>query len=111
MHMLVRKGVLVLVLALALVSVTACDTADTTGPDSTGQPGSTTADQTSLPPGWSVGYFEDVDNGGAEAKIALDGGDYTPASPDGMGGGVLVGVFVNDDATLIVTTVSTITAP
>ena len=64
MHMLVRKGVLALVLALALVSVTACDTTDTTGPDSTEQPGSTPADQTSVPntevSGMPVGFPADV---------------------------------------------------
>jgi hypothetical protein len=67
--------------------------------------------QDSLPAGWSVGYFEDVDDEGIEAKIALDGGDYTPADPEGVGGGVLVGVFANDDATLIVTTVTVMGAP
>ena len=67
--------------------------------------------QTSLPPGWSVGYFESRDRQGMEAKIALDGGDYPPADPEGVGGGVLVGVFDNDDATLIVTTVNVVTTP
>ncbi|MDF1543423.1 MAG: hypothetical protein P1P71_09960 [Anaerosomatales bacterium] len=67
--------------------------------------------QTSLPSGWSVGYFESEDNQGMEAKIALDGGDYTPVDPEGVGGGVLVGVFENDDATLIVTTVTVMEAP
>ncbi|MFU8891228.1 MAG: hypothetical protein ACNA76_06165 [Anaerosomatales bacterium] len=67
--------------------------------------------QGSLPSGWSVGYFESEDNQGMEAKIALDGGDYTPADPEGVGGGVLVGVFENDDATLIVTTVTVMEAP
>jgi hypothetical protein len=64
-----------------------------------------------LPAGWSVGYFESEDNQGMEAKIALDGGDYTPADPEGVGGGVLVGVFANDDATLIVTTVTVMGTP
>lgn len=67
--------------------------------------------QNSLPSGWSVGYFESEDNQGMEAKIALDGGDYTPADPEGMGGGVLVGVFDIDDVTLIVTTVTVMEAP
>lgn len=67
--------------------------------------------QTSLPPGWSVGYFESRDRQGMEAKIALDGGDYPPADPEGVGGGVLVGVFDNDNATLIVTTVNVMTTP
>jgi hypothetical protein len=67
--------------------------------------------QNSLPSGWSVGYFESEDNQGMEAKIALDGGDYTPADPEGVGGGVLVGVFENDDATLIVTTVAVMETP
>jgi len=67
--------------------------------------------QNELPPGWSVGYFESRDRQGMEAKIALDGGDYPPADPEGVGGGVLVGVFDNDDATLIVTTVNVMTTP
>ena len=67
--------------------------------------------QTALPAGWSVGYFEDIDDEGVEAKIALDGGDYTPASPDGLGGGVLVGVQADDDTTLIVTTVTVMGTP
>lgn len=67
--------------------------------------------QTSLPADWSVGYFEDVDNEGDEAKIALDGPGYTDADPEGVGGGVLVGVFANDDATLIVTTVAIMESP
>lgn len=67
--------------------------------------------QNELPSGWSVGYFESRDRQGMEAKIALDGGDYPPADPEGVGGGVLVGVFDNDDATLIVTTVNVMTTP
>jgi hypothetical protein len=67
--------------------------------------------QTALPAGWSVGYFEDVDDEGAEAKIALDGGDYTPADPDGVGGGVLVGVQAYESTTLIVTTVTVMGSP
>jgi hypothetical protein len=67
--------------------------------------------QNSLPSGWSVGYFESEDNQGMEAKISLDGGDYTPADPEGVGGGVLVGVFDNDNATLIVTTVAVMETP
>jgi hypothetical protein len=38
-------------------------------------------------------------------------GDYATADPEGMGGGVLVGVFDYDDATLIVTTVTVMEAP
>jgi len=64
--------------------------------------------ETSLPAGWSVGYLEDVDGEGIEAKIALDGGDYAPASPEGMGGGVLVGVDAGGEKTLIVTTVTVV---
>jgi hypothetical protein len=67
--------------------------------------------QNSLPTGWSVGYFEDIDDEGVEAKIALDGGDYTPASPDGLGGGALVGVQADDGTTLIVTTVTVMGTP
>jgi len=67
--------------------------------------------QNDLPSGWSVGYFESRDRQGMEAKIALDGGDYPPADPEGVGGGVLVGVFDNDDATLIVTTVAVMETP
>ena len=62
--------------------------------------------KTKLPAGWSVGFIE-VDDG--EAKIALNGGDYAPASPDGRGGGVIIGVF-EGDTTEIVTT-ATVMAP
>ncbi len=58
-----------------------------------------------LPQGWTVGYLEQDDASGREAKIALNGGNYTPASEDGLGGGVLVGVF-EGDTTQIVTTVT-----
>ena len=67
--------------------------------------------QNSLPAGWSVGYFEDLDGEGTEAKIALDGGSYTPADPGGVGGGVLVGVDTLDETTLIVTTVTVMETP
>ncbi len=68
--------------------------------------------QTMLPAGWSVGFFEEGDNyaGGREAKIALNGGDYTPAGEDGLGGGVLVGV-VEGDVTRIFTTVTDMGTP
>jgi hypothetical protein len=58
--------------------------------------------ETQLPAGWSVGFFETE---GGEAKIALNGGSYAPANPDGRGGGVLIGVF-EGDKTRIVTTVT-----
>lgn len=58
-----------------------------------------------LPQGWSVGFLEQKDESGREGKIALNGGTYTPASENGLGGGVLVGVF-EGDATQIVTTVT-----
>jgi hypothetical protein len=65
---------------------------------------------TQLPLGWSVGFLEeDGESGSREAKIALNGGTYTPASPDGLGGGVIIGVF-EGDTTRIVTTV-TVMAP
>ena len=56
--------------------------------------------QSRLPEGWSVGFFENEDG---EAKIALNGGDYTPANPDGNGGGVLVGVMEGSKTTFVVT--------
>ena len=62
--------------------------------------------ESELPAGWSVGFLEKE---GGEAKVALNGGSYTPASPDGRGGGVIIGVF-EGDKTQIVTTV-TVTAP
>jgi hypothetical protein len=58
--------------------------------------------QTQLPAGWSVGYSE---AGDGEAKVALTGGSYTPASPDGLGGGVIIGVLAGDK-TQVVTTVT-----
>jgi hypothetical protein len=61
--------------------------------------------KTKLPEGWSVGFAETKDG---EAKIALNGGDYTPAKADTKGGGVLVGVS-SGDKTIIVVTV-TVTA-
>jgi hypothetical protein len=67
--------------------------------------------QTALPAGWSAGYFENVGEQGVEAKIALDGGGYTPADPDGVGGGVLVGVQAYESTTLIVTTVTVMGSP
>ncbi|MDO8848259.1 MAG: hypothetical protein Q7W51_07745 [Coriobacteriia bacterium] len=66
--------------------------------------------ETELPAGWSVGFLEqDDESGGREGKIALNGGSYTPASPEGLGGGVIIGVF-EGDTTQIVTTV-TVMAP
>lgn len=58
--------------------------------------------KTKLPSGWSVGYESKE---GDEAKIALNGGDYTPAKADGRGGGVLVGL-AKGAKTRIVTTVT-----
>lgn len=65
--------------------------------------------ETQLPAGWSVGFLEEDGDGGQEGKIALNGGSYAPASADGLGGGVIVGVF-EGDRTRIVTTV-TVMAP
>ncbi len=66
--------------------------------------------ESELPAGWSVGFMEqDGESGSREGKIALDGGSYTPASPEGLGGGVIIGVF-EGDTTQIVTTV-TVMAP
>ena len=66
--------------------------------------------ETQLPAGWSVGFLEkDGDKGSREGKIALNGGAYAPASPEGMGGGVIIGVF-EGGKTQIVTTV-TVMAP
>jgi hypothetical protein len=56
--------------------------------------------QTQLPAGWSVGFSE---KDGDEAKIALNGGDYAPADPDGGGGGVIVGVFAGDTTEIVTT--------
>lgn len=56
--------------------------------------------QSELPAGWSVGFFEDEDG---EAKIALNGGDYTSANSDGNGGGVLIGVMDGSKTTFVVT--------
>jgi len=42
--------------------------------------------QNELPSGWSVGFFEKE---GREGKIALNGGGYTPADPNGRGGALL----------------------
>jgi len=62
--------------------------------------------ESQLPEGWSVGFLEqEGEDGSREGKIALNGGDYAPASPDGRGGGVIVGVF-EGDTTQIVTTVT-----
>lgn len=55
---------------------------------------------TKLPSGWSVGFLE---KDGGQAKIALTGGSYTPASPDGLGGGVLVGLEEGDKTIISVT--------
>lgn len=64
-----------------------------------------------LPAGWSVGFLEADDDGSdREGKIALNGGSYTPASEDGLGGGVLIGVF-EGEPTVIVTTVTVMGAP
>jgi hypothetical protein len=66
--------------------------------------------KTQLPTGWSVGFVAtEGEKGSREGKIALTGGSYTPASPDGKGGGVIVGVF-ESDTTEIVSTV-TVMAP
>ncbi len=66
--------------------------------------------KTQLPAGWTVGFVAtEGESGSRESKIALNGGNYAPASPDGMGGGVLVGVF-EGDTTSIVSTV-TVMAP
>ncbi len=66
--------------------------------------------ETELPAGWSVGFLEqDGESGSREGKVALNGGSYTPASPEGLGGGVIIGVF-EGDTTQIVTTV-TVMAP
>jgi hypothetical protein len=62
--------------------------------------------KTKLPAGWSVGFIE-VDDG--EAKIALNGGDYAPASPDGRGGGVIIGILEGD--TIEIVTTATVMAP
>jgi hypothetical protein len=56
--------------------------------------------KTKLPAGWSVGFSE---VGDGEAKIALTGGSYTPASPDGMGGGVIIGLFQGDKTEITIT--------
>ena len=61
--------------------------------------------QTQLPADWSVGFIEEDDG---VAKIALNGGDYAPASADGRGGGVIIGVF-EGERTEIVTTVTVMT--
>ena len=66
--------------------------------------------ETRLPAGWSVGFLEKSgDSGSREGKIALNGGSYTPASPDGNGGGVLIGVFEGDKTEIVVTV--TVMAP
>lgn len=62
--------------------------------------------QNELPSGWSVGFLEKK---GREAKIALNGGDYTPADPNGRGGGVIIGLLAAE-GTEILTTV-TVVAP
>jgi hypothetical protein len=62
--------------------------------------------KTKLPAGWSVGFIEVKDG---EAKIALNGGDYAPASPDGRGGGVIIGVLEGD--TIEIVTTATVMAP
>jgi hypothetical protein len=56
--------------------------------------------QTKLPIGWSVSFSE---VGDGEAKIALSGGSYAPASPDGLGGGVIIGVFQGDKTEIAIT--------
>jgi len=56
--------------------------------------------KTKLPSGWSVGFLEEKDG---QAKIALNGGSYTPADPDGMGGGVLLGLQEGDKTTIVIT--------
>ncbi|MBN1629311.1 MAG: hypothetical protein JW990_06095 [Thermoleophilia bacterium] len=66
--------------------------------------------ESQLPAGWSVGFLEqEGESGNREGKIALTDGDYSAASPDGRGGGVIIGVF-EGDTTQIVTTV-TVMAP
>lgn len=67
--------------------------------------------ESELPAGWSVGFLETEEgSAGLEGKIALNGGSYTPASEDGLGGGVIIGVF-EGDTTQIVTTVTVMGAP
>jgi hypothetical protein len=66
--------------------------------------------KTQLPAGWSVGFLEtEGDSGSREGKIALNGGSYTPASADGLGGGVLIGVLEGDKTEIVCTV--TVMAP
>ncbi len=60
--------------------------------------------KTQLPAGWSVGFLEESGDGGSrEGKVALNGGNYAPASSSGLGGGVLIGVFEGDKTEIVVT--------
>jgi len=62
--------------------------------------------KTQLPAGWSVGFLkQDGESGSREGKISLTGGSYTPADPDGQGGGVIIGIL-EGDTTKVVTTVT-----
>ena len=54
--------------------------------------------KTQLPAGWSVGFLEEKDG---QAKIALNGGSYAPASPEGRGGGVIIGLFEGDGTQIV----------